>query len=278
MCREKNQKLKRIGEDVFTEAFRVFDKEQNGKLAVSELRQCLINLGDKITSEEVDEMLRVVQDKIDEEGQIATAATLARLLSHIPTTSTGPVKILIYDIHALQERFYFTDQVLPIFLSAIPLFFNRIQAHHWKEDIAIAFPDEGAWKRFGPQFGHKYPLIICTKVREGEKRIVKVKEGDPKGKHVFIIDDLVQTGGTLLECKAALRALGTNQVSAFVTHGVFPNDSWRRFANEDPSQRFGVFYITDSCPATAKKVAAAPPFFVLSLIDTIVQTSLQFEA
>eukprot|EP01101_Sappina_pedata_P012386 TRINITY_DN84_c0_g1_i2.p2 TRINITY_DN84_c0_g1~~TRINITY_DN84_c0_g1_i2.p2 ORF type:complete len:154 (+),score=61.76 TRINITY_DN84_c0_g1_i2:25-462(+) len=64
----KNAQVKRSGEECFTEAFRVFDKEQNGKLMVSELRQCLMNLGDKITGDEVDELLRVVQDKIDDEG------------------------------------------------------------------------------------------------------------------------------------------------------------------------------------------------------------------
>ena len=37
-------------------------------------------------------------------------------------------------------------------------------------------------------------MVICTKVREGDKRIVSVKEGEIKNRHVFIIDDLVKTG------------------------------------------------------------------------------------
>ena len=43
--------------------------------------------------------------------------------------------------------------------------------------------------------------IVCAKVREGDKRIVRIKEGDPKGRHVVIVDDLVQSGGTLIECQ-----------------------------------------------------------------------------
>lgn len=43
--------------------------------------------------------------------------------------------------------------------------------------------------------------IVCAKVREGEKRIVRIKEGDPAGRHVVIVDDLVQSGGTLIECQ-----------------------------------------------------------------------------
>lgn len=43
--------------------------------------------------------------------------------------------------------------------------------------------------------------VVCTKVREGDKRIVRLKEGNPSGCHVVIVDDLVQSGGTLIECQ-----------------------------------------------------------------------------
>lgn len=43
--------------------------------------------------------------------------------------------------------------------------------------------------------------IVCAKVREGDQRIVRIKEGDPSGRHIVIVDDLVQSGGTLIECQ-----------------------------------------------------------------------------
>lgn len=46
--------------------------------------------------------------------------------------------------------------------------------------------------------------VVCTKVREGDKRIVRLKEGNPTGFHVVIVDDLVQSGGTLIECQVFL--------------------------------------------------------------------------
>lgn len=52
---------------------------------------------------------------------------------------------------------------------------------------------QGAWKRFHYQFGD-YPEVICTKVRDGDKRIVRLKEGTARGRHVVIVDDLVQSG------------------------------------------------------------------------------------
>lgn len=48
--------------------------------------------------------------------------------------------------------------------------------------------------------------VICTKVRDGAKRIVRLKEGEAKGRHVVIVDDLVQSGSTLLECGKLLKA------------------------------------------------------------------------
>ncbi|GER49320.1 ribose-phosphate pyrophosphokinase [Striga asiatica] len=66
--------------------------------------------------------------------------------------------------------------------------------------IIVAFPDDGAWKRFHKLFDH-FPMVICNKVREGDKRIVRIKEGNPAGCHVVIVDDLVQSGGTLIECQ-----------------------------------------------------------------------------
>jgi len=91
-------------------------------------------------------------ERVDSEGQIATAFTFARLLSNIPLTQRGPVKIMIYDIHALQERFYFSETAVPLLLSAVPLFINKLEANHSDEVISIAFPDEGACKRFGKLF------------------------------------------------------------------------------------------------------------------------------
>jgi adenine/guanine phosphoribosyltransferase-like PRPP-binding protein len=46
--------------------------------------------------------------------------------------------------------------------------------------------------------------VVCVKVREGDERIVRIKEGNPAGYHVVIVDDLVQSGGTLVECQVCI--------------------------------------------------------------------------
>ena len=215
----------------------------------------------------------------------------------------------------MQERFYFGDAVLPLFESGIPLLLQQLQSLR-SENIAIAYPDEGAWKRFHGQFQdfpevcsashgmlptshgaamgtyaclhgsykvstsscssdarlmlvfalqqsfgrdeNMYTMllsarpmshsanasqacaqVVCTKVRDGAKRLVRLKEGNPEGQHVVIVDDLVQSGGTLIECGKLLRENGARHVSAYVTHGVFPKASFKRFEPERDDGAFG---------------------------------------
>jgi len=224
-------------------------------------------------------------ERVDEEGQIATAMTFARLLSAIPLAVGGPARLIIYDIHALQERFYFGDSVIPLLVSAVPLFISALKSSDFytTDKIVIAFPDDGACKRFGKFFQTSWPLVICNKVREGTKRIVKIKEGQEflQGAHVFIVDDLVKTGGTLRECKAALLTYGAKYVSAFVTHAVFPEESWKKFvspsdSNSNVEQPWRYFYTTDSCPEVSCLLKDKKPFVVMPLAQSISENILKY--
>eukprot|EP00794_Sanderia_malayensis_P012141 gene12141-13394_t len=212
-------------------------------------------------------------ERVETEGQIATASTLARLLSATPLSARGPCQLVIFDIHALQERFYFGDNIIPRLLSAIPLLLREIKSLG-SNDVTIAFPDEGAFKRFHQMFEKEFPVIICNKIRDGEKRIVKIKEGNAEGCHCIIVDDLIMTGGTLMKCADALNKAGAAKVSAYVTHAVFPNESWKSF--QTCQVPFEKFYITDSLP-NAAVIAKHRPFSLLSLCDVISEALLGFD-
>jgi ribose-phosphate pyrophosphokinase len=204
-------------------------------------------------------------ERVDQDGQIATAATLAKMVSNVPMTLSGPAQIILFDIHALQERFYFSDQVIPRLESGVPLVRDKLPL---LKDPAVAFPDEGALKRFGKWFD-AYPHIVCHKVRDGSRRKISIREGRAADRHVVIVDDLAMSGGTLLECRRVLRESGARAVSAYVTHAVFPQDAWRNFTQAG----FEHFWVTDSVPRQAAVLAGQPPFEVLSL-DTAIAALL----
>ena len=116
-------------------------------------------------------------ERVERPGQVATAATMARILSAVPSCPTGPSTIVIYDIHALQvarlrvrgrvranpnpnsnphphptaqEQFYFSDAVLVQLKSAVYLLKQVMAAREDRGSISVAFPDDGAAKRFNP--------------------------------------------------------------------------------------------------------------------------------
>lgn len=215
-------------------------------------------------------------ERISEPGEIATASTMARLLSAIPPCATGPTVLSIIDIHALQEQFYFGDNVLVELKTAMGLLFPFLTP-----DDVIAFPDDGAQKRYknvfyklfrdhfsGPGNFEAYcqtRMVVCSKQRDGDRRIVVIKEGhgNVQDKRVIIVDDMVQSGGTIIECAKLLRNRGAEEVNAFVSHGVFPNGSWERFM----SNHVDHFYVTNSIP----KNTALPKekFTVLSIAPIV---------
>jgi phosphoribosylpyrophosphate synthetase len=156
--------------------------------------------------------------------------------------------------------------------SCVGLLRDRLLLRPDAGQLAIAWPDDGAAKRFSKHFyrGSEpvFPVIICQKRRKGgEKRVVQVAEGDAEGKVVCIVDDLVQSGNTLLECARALLSEGAVGVIAYVTHAVFPHDSYAKFL--EPDCPISKFYITDTIPETAAKLHGRGPFEVLSIAPVV---------
>eukprot|EP00607_Mallomonas_marina_P005065 CAMPEP_0182429028 /NCGR_PEP_ID=MMETSP1167-20130531/25459_1 /TAXON_ID=2988 /ORGANISM="Mallomonas Sp, Strain CCMP3275" /LENGTH=218 /DNA_ID=CAMNT_0024612323 /DNA_START=399 /DNA_END=1055 /DNA_ORIENTATION=- len=216
-------------------------------------------------------------DRVEIEGRVATANTYAVLLSSLPNCGK-PNRLMIYDIHALQERFYFHGPTICSLHSTIPLLLARLQQTNI---TTIVFPDDGAAKRFGSMFPSNYDIIICGKVRDGARRMIKIADGDPVGKNVVIVDDLVQSGGTLQEAAEALRQHGALEISAFVAHGVFPNSCWQRFCRATAAEKskvvFQKFWVTNSIPSVTNHITRDDVFEVLDLLPQLVEDIDMFE-
>lgn len=210
-------------------------------------------------------------ERVDFEGTVATANTYSMLFSNLPSIGR-PIRIMIYDIHTLQNRFYFHSSTVPSLHSSIPLLLHRLKSSNIS---AICFPDDGAAKRFSGYFKKiGYEIIVCGKVRDGDKRIVRIQDGNPEGKNIVIVDDLVQTGGTLYECGLALKAANACEVSCFVSHAVFPNESWKLFSKSlnGPRAIFTKIFLTNSIPLTTYQLNDFNDVFeVFDLLPLILQ-------
>jgi len=122
-------------------------------------------------------------------------------MSHLPEGRNGKTSIHTFDIHALVERFLFDSFQVNLETHTA---MNHIR--DIAKDMVIVFPDEGAEKRFAKEFpGHE--TIVLSKKRENGERIISLKGGNPAGKKLLLVDDLIQSGGTLIRAAEFLRNL-----------------------------------------------------------------------
>jgi hypothetical protein len=233
------------------------------------------------------------------EGILATADPISKLLSQkLPFTRSGPVQIRLCDLHTLQQRFYF-DNSAAVFMASAVASILRPRLLQAQRPIVIVLCDDGANKRYSQMFRESYPLIVFNKIRDGEERHVSLKDSwmpscdapfvlknksgalcFPEEAEYVLVDDLVQTGSTLLETARALRQMGARHISAFVPHAVFPNGAWRRFMlplpGDDQQLLIQRFWVCDTVPKTAEVLRrAGGPFEVLSVVRALVPPSTE---
>ncbi|KAG5178318.1 phosphoribosyltransferase-like protein [Tribonema minus] len=207
-------------------------------------------------------------ERVTREGQVATANTYAQLFSNLPSCGR-PTRVMVYDLHTLQNRFYLHGNAIASLQTTIPVLIDELRRTNVD---CIAFPDDGAAKRFAHMFaGEGFATVICGKVRNGDERVITIQDGEPRARNIVIVDDLVQTGGTLYECGAALKERGALSVCAFVAHGVFPSEAWKRFARGGDRCVFDRFWLTNSIPTTTDRLPKDDVYTVLDISDKIVQ-------
>ena len=207
-------------------------------------------------------------ERVSKEGQVATAFTYAQMLSNLPSCGR-PTRVMLYDIHTLQNKFYLQNNAFASLHTTMPLLVKILKDTKIE---CVSFPDDGAAKRFGDFFdGLGFEIVTCGKTRDGDKRKVIIQDGNPSGKHVIIVDDLVQTGGTLYECGVALKKAGAISASAYVAHGVFPHDAWKRFLRNGDRNCFEKFYISNSIPSLALKLPKHDVFHLLDISQKIIE-------
>lgn len=193
-------------------------------------------------------------ERISEKWEIATAKYFADIMSHLPEGRNGKTSIHTFDIHALVERFLFDSFKVNLETHTAMNHLSEIT-----KDKVIVFPDEWAEKRFWKDFGN-HEIIVLSKKRIWSERIIELKQWNPEWKDVLMVDDLIQSGGTLVRSAEFLRELWATSVSWYATHGVFPKDSHKKL-----SQVLDMLYVTDSIPENISRAEKIDNMEVISL-------------
>jgi ribose-phosphate pyrophosphokinase len=176
----------------------------------------------------------------------------------------GADRVLTLDLHAGQIQGFFdipTDN-----LFAAPVIVRDIQDRTGGNGIVVVSPDVGGVVRARALAKRiDVPIAICDKRRErpGESEVMNVI-GEVEGKRCILIDDIVDSGGTLVNAAEALIKHGAVEVSAYITHGVLSGGAVSRIQNS----RLKSLVITDSILPT-EAVKAARNIRVLSIAPLI---------
>jgi len=182
----------------------------------------------------------------------------------------GADRVLTVDLHAGQIQGFFdipTDN-----LFAAPVMVRDIQEHYDTKNLVVVSPDVGGVVRARALAKRiDVPIAICDKRRErpGESEVMNVI-GDVDGKRCILIDDIVDSGGTIVNAADALLEKGATEVMCYVTHGVLSGGAVSRIQNS----RLKQLVITDSILPTAA-VQAARNIRVLSIAPLLGEAILR---
>jgi ribose-phosphate pyrophosphokinase len=166
----------------------------------------------------------------------------AKLVADLLTTA-GVDRIITMDLHADQIQGFFDIPVDHLYASY--MFLPKIKDLNL-DNLVIASPDVGGSKRANTYAKFlNTPMVICHKQRAKANEIEAMRIiGDVKGKNVIIVDDMVDTAGTLTKAADMMLEEGALSVRAFATHPVLSGPAYERIEKSGLAE----LYVTDSIP------------------------------
>ena len=169
----------------------------------------------------------------------------AKLVANL-VTSAGADRVLTMDLHAGQIQGFFdipTDN-----LFAAPVFTHDIHERYGDESLVIVSPDVGGVVRaraVAKRLDADLAIIDKRRERAGQSEVMNII-GEVQGRNCILVDDIVDSAGTLCNAAKALKDAGALSVAAYVSHGVLSGGAVARVAASPLEE----LVITDSIPAT----------------------------
>ena len=182
------------------------------------------------------------QDRKDKPRVPITAKLVASLLE-----TAGATRIITMDLHADQIQAFFEKPVDHLFAST--LFLQHVKDLKL-DNLTIASPDMGGSKRaYAYAKALESDVVICYKQREKANVISHMELiGDVKGQNVILVDDMVDTAGTLTKAADMMIERGAVSVRAICTHAILSGNAFERIENSKLEE----LIVTDSIPHTRK--------------------------
>ena len=178
------------------------------------------------------------QDRKDKPRVPIAAKLIAKMLE-----TAGATRIITMDLHADQIQGFFEKPVDHLYASTIFLpYLKSLQL----DNLTIASPDMGGSKRaYAYSKALSSDVVICYKQREKANVISHMELiGDVKGKNVVLVDDMVDTAGTLTKAADLMIARGALSVRAICTHPIMSGSAFERLENSKLQE----LIVTDSIP------------------------------
>ena len=210
------------------------------------------------------------QDRKDRPRVSIGAKVVANMLAAVGTDS-----LMVCDLHADQIQGFFDIPVNHLYASNDFLgILKKIQKKN-PDSFTIAAPDMGGAKRANAYAKYLHcPVVICHKTRARANVVERIQPiGEVEGKDIVIIDDIIDTAGTLTAAANELVKRGARSVRAFATHAVLSGPAYERI----DSSALTEVYVTDTIPLSKdpEKVKLQGKIRVVSLAETFARMILK---
>lgn len=212
------------------------------------------------------------QDRKDKPRVPIAAKMVAKVLQ-----AAGATRIMTMDLHADQIQGFFEIPVDHLYASTILLpYVDKLKL----EDVTIASPDMGGSKRAYAYSRYlKSEVVICYKQRKKANVIEKMELiGNVEGRHVILVDDMVDTAGTLTKAADLMMERGALSVRAITTHAILSGEAYERIEKSALME----LIVTDTIPLEKEsskiKVVSCAPLFadVMQKVQSNTSISDQF--
>ena len=154
----------------------------------------------------------------------------AKLVSNL-ITKAGADRVVTVDLHAGQIQGFFDIPVDNLF--ATPIFARHVKKKIKSKKIICVAPDVGGTERaraLGKILNAGLAIVDKRRPKPGQSKVMNVV-GDVKDQTCIIVDDIIDSGGTIVNAAKALKERGAKEVYVYVTHGVLSGDAVKKIKN-----------------------------------------------